>query len=272
MTFRPEQPPLLEIQDLSISFGKSLVLNRFSCSIPPKGIHALVGESGSGKSIAALSIGGLQPPQAIVHGKVLISGHPIDFTSLPALRLLRQETLRYVFQDPFGTFNPSIIIGQQLAEALPLDTPKSIKKEKVLHQLEAVGIEQPQRVFNAWPFQMSGGMLQRASLAMALLGSPSLLICDEPTTALDPHLQQEIIALLKQQAQQNSVTILFITHDLRLLPNFAHHVTVLSRGSVVEQASTADVFLRPQSEYTKVLLDSLPDLDRSASPSPAVPA
>lgn len=260
MTTPDPSGPLLEVCDLSIRFGDTGVLDKLNLTLRPGQIHALVGESGSGKSLACLALADLQPANAQVEGTVAFLGQSVERSDPQALRTLRSSRIRYVFQDPYGTFNPSIRIGPQIEESFPGTTPARARRARSGELLRSVGLDTDDRVRRSWPFQMSGGMLQRAAIAMALAGQPKVLVCDEPTTALDPLLRRDIVDVLASLAREQGIGILFVTHDLRLLKGFADTVTVLEHGITRDQGNLDGIFNGDVSGYTRELIEALPRL------------
>ncbi len=252
--------PALEVRDLSIRFGEICVLDSLNFQVEAGSVHALVGESGSGKTLACLALAHLHPQNASVAGRVCFAGEEIDPADRQALQSLRANTIRYVFQDPYGTFNPSIRIGTQISESFPTHTHPRDRPAQIQKILKSVGLDEVDRVTRAYPFQLSGGMLQRAGIAMALAGNPRVLVCDEPTTALDPLLRAGIVELLRSLADERKIAIVFVTHDLRLLNGFARTVTVLQRGITMDQGELPAVLTGNHSDYTRELLGAIPNL------------
>jgi oligopeptide/dipeptide ABC transporter ATP-binding protein len=231
---------------------------------------ALVGESGCGKSVTAYSILRLiQEPGKIVGGTITLcpaSGKPIDITSLDEnseiLYKLRGDLVSMVFQEPTAALSPVHTIGNQVREAILLhqDTSKKQAKEKTIDMLGKVGIPSPRDSFKRYPHEISGGMRQRAVIAMALVCRPDLLIADEPTTALDVTIQAQIMALIKDLQQEMRTSVLLITHDLGVVAQTADEAAVMYLGRIVEQAKIRDLIRKPRHPYTKALLKSLPGL------------
>ncbi|HEX4212550.1 MAG TPA: ABC transporter ATP-binding protein [Candidatus Dormibacteraeota bacterium] len=230
----------------------------------------LVGESGCGKSATARSILRLvEPPGQVVSGQILYrtaGGHQIDLAALPAkgkaLRAVRGAGISMIFQEPMSSLSPVHTIGDQIAEVVRLHegVKKAEARGRAIEQLRLVGIPRPEERIDAYTFQLSGGMRQRAMLAMALICRPQLLIADEPTTALDVTTQAQILELLQDLQQRLGMAILFITHDLGVVAEIADQVAVMYLGLIVEQGSVADVFRDPQHPYLRALLRSVPRL------------
>lgn len=254
---------LLEVKDLSIEIGSKRLVDSIGFSLDENQTLAIVGESGSGKSLTALSLLGLLPEHSKLHAQ------KIQFGSLSLLDLekkawqqLRGEAIGMVFQEPQSSLNPSMRCGVQVLEVLQQHrSSEEATHEIVLKAFEQVLLPDPKRIFKAYPHELSGGQKQRVMIAMALICQPKLLICDEPTTALDVTVQKEILALLKQLQQQYKMSILFISHDLSLVRSFADSVLVMQGGKIVEQGSAKGLFSKPQHPYTKGLLSARPPLD-----------
>ena len=254
---------LLEVKDLNIEIGSKRLVDSIGFSLDENQTLAIVGESGSGKSLTALSLLGLLPEHSKLHAQ------KIQFGSLSLLDLekkawqqLRGEAIGMVFQEPQSSLNPSMRCGVQVLEVLQQHrSSEEATHEIVLKAFEQVLLPDPKRIFKAYPHELSGGQKQRVMIAMALICQPKLLICDEPTTALDVTVQKEILALLKQLQQQYKMSILFISHDLSLVRSFADSVLVMQGGKIVEQGSAKGLFSKPQHPYTKGLLSARPPLD-----------
>ena len=254
---------LLEVKDLSIEIGSKRLVDSIGFSLDENQTLAIVGESGSGKSLTALSLLGLLPEYS------KLNAQKIRFGSLSLLDLekkawqqLRGEAIGMVFQEPQSSLNPSMRCGLQVLEVLQQHrSSEEASQEIVLKAFEQVLLPDPKRIFKAYPHELSGGQKQRVMIAMALICQPKLLICDEPTTALDVTVQKEILALLKQLQQQYKMSILFISHDLSLVRSFADSVLVMQGGKIVEQGSAKSLFSKPQHPYTKGLLSARPPLD-----------
>ena len=255
---------LLEIDALSIQIGDTSLVDSVCFSLNANKTLALVGESGSGKSLTALSLVGLLPKQASVSAKKLrFEAQSLLEIKEAHWRTIRGRQIGMVFQEPQSSLNPSMRCGKQLLEVLQLHAPKNKNpKSTVLEVFDQVQLPDPNRIFQAYPHELSGGQKQRVMIAMALICEPKLLICDEPTTALDATVQKEILILLKQLQQQNKMGILFISHDLGMVKNTADDVVVMQHGKIVEQGPTYRVFTNPKHPYTKGLLSARPPIDR----------
>lgn len=270
--------PLLDVQNLQISFAGRSVVHGIDFSIAPGEKLALVGESGSGKTVTALSLLRLAQ-NAVVGGKAVFTGvdaaertasgappkAPVDLLSLPeeSLRGIRGRDIAMIFQEPMTALNPLYSVGDQIAEVLQLHKGQTRAEamQGAIALLADTGIPEPERRANALPHQLSGGQRQRAMIAMALACQPRLLLADEPTTALDVTLRGQILDLLGELQQRNGMAVLLITHDLNLVRKFADRVAVMENGRIVEQGAVAEVFARPQHPYTRKLIDSKPQRD-----------
>jgi microcin C transport system ATP-binding protein len=259
---------LLQIDRLSVRFGASTVVDEVSFSIAAGEKFALVGESGSGKSITALSVLRLVDA-ATSSGSILFDGEDLMKNSERQMRGIRGASIGMIFQEPMTALNPLYTVGNQIAEVLELHEAMrpNAAKARAVELLQRTGIPDAARRVDAYPHQLSGGQRQRAMIAMALACKPKLLICDEPTTALDVTIQAQILALLDELQQEMGMALLFITHDLNLVRRFTHRVGVMERGRLVEVGDTATVFADPQHAYTQRLLASRPE--RVVQPLPA---
>ena len=268
--------PLLTVEDLSVAFhqgGKTqLAVDRVSFSIGRGEVVALVGESGSGKSVTANSILKLLPYPAASHpsGRILFKGQDLLTAAEPALRQVRGNDITMIFQEPMTSLNPLHSVERQIGEILELHQlmPQAEIRARIVSLLAEVGIRDPERRLAAYPHELSGGQRQRVMIAMALANRPDLLIADEPTTALDVTVQAQILALLKGLKDRHGMSMLFITHDLGIVRKFADRVCVMTHGRIVESGPVADIFARPQHEYTRHLLAAEP----RGAPPPADPA
>ncbi|MHB8789021.1 MAG: ABC transporter ATP-binding protein [Desulfobulbaceae bacterium] len=270
--------PLLSIKDLTLAFvseenpeGLDRVLVDVCLDIHPASTHALVGESGSGKSVTALSVLRLleDVSQVRTSGRILFRGQ--DLLALPreGMLAIRGNQIAMIFQEPMTSLNPVYTIGNQLIEPLMLHQGlnRGEAREKAVQLLARTGIAQPEYRVDSYPHQLSGGQRQRAMIAMALACRPALLIADEPTTALDVTIQQQILALIKDLQQEYNMAVLLITHDLPLVRKIADTVSIMHQGRIVEQGPAAAIFAAPRDAYTKALLAAVP-----AGPPPPRPA
>jgi microcin C transport system ATP-binding protein len=254
---------LLEISNFSVCFGQKLAVRNISLSIGRGERVALVGESGSGKSVTALSILRLAP-HAALSGRIVFEGEDLLRKTEQQMRGIRGADIAMVFQEPMTALNPLFTVGQQIAESLRLHEGlrPNAARERGIELLRRTGIPEPHRRIDSYPHQLSGGQRQRAMIAMALACRPRLLIADEPTTALDVTVRQQIVDLLielqEQEAHERGMAVLLITHDLQLVKRFAQRVAVMEKGVVVESNATEAIFSNPRHPYTKRLLDSEP--------------
>jgi len=260
--------PLLEVNHLKAyiksSKGEIKPVNDISFSIKKGEIVALVGESGSGKSVSSLSIMGLNA-SAIKYrpdSAILFEGKDLLKLKEKELRRIRGNEIAMIFQDPMSSLNPVHPIGRQIAESIVLHKKISYKEAKktALELLHKVGIPDAERRLNDYPHQLSGGMRQRAMIAIALACNPKLLIADEPTTALDVTIQAQILTLLRDLQREFGISILLITHDLGVVAETADRVLVMYSGEIVEEGNVEEIFEHPGHPYTKGLMDSIPPL------------
>ncbi|KKJ03571.1 ABC transporter ATP-binding protein [Burkholderia gladioli] len=258
-----QERPLLSIEDFSASFGGRAAVQKLSLSIARGERVALVGESGSGKSVTALSILRLVR-DAELSGRMLFDGEDLLAKSEQQMRGIRGADIAMVFQEPMTALNPLYTVGKQIAESLRLHEGlrPGAARERGIELLRRTGIPEPERRIDSFPHQLSGGQRQRAMIAMALACRPRLLLADEPTTALDVTVRQQIVDLLielqEQEAATRGMAVLLITHDLNLVRRFAQRVAVMEKGVLVETNETAALFANPQHPYTQRLLDSEP--------------
>ncbi len=264
-----ENKKLIEVKDLKVSFftpaGEVKAVDGISYSLGYNEVMGVVGESGSGKSVEAYAIMGLlQSPGKVTGGEILYEGKSVlDFTE-EEMRQFRGNKVSMIFQNPMTCLNPVYTIGDQLSEAITCHDSKISKaeaKERVIDMLEKVGINNADKRFNQYPHEFSGGMRQRAMIAMALICKPKLLIADEPTTALDVTIQAQILELMKELQRQENTSIIFITHNLGVVAEICDRVSVMYAGHIVEQGTVDEIFYNPQHPYTKGLLTSIPRLD-----------
>lgn len=268
---------VLRVEELRTTFriygGVVYALDGVTFAMKEGETLGMVGETGSGKSVTALSIMRLiEPPGETVGGRVLLEGEDLLKKSEEEMRTIRGSKIAMIFQDPMTSLDPVYRIGDQIAEVLMLHQHLDRKKalEKAVDLLAAVGIPSPDRVSRIYPFEASGGMRQRAMIAMALSCQPQVLIADEPTTALDVTVEAQIIELMRNLKSKMNSSILFITHNLGVVAQFCDKVVVLYAGSVVESATVNDLFSSPLHPYTKGLLESIPRIDRKRRPLPVI--
>jgi oligopeptide/dipeptide ABC transporter ATP-binding protein len=274
--------PLLEVDDLAVEFrtedGTARALDGVSFTIDPGETVAIVGESGSGKSVTALSVLGLlrTPPARIVRGSVRLRGQELLGMSPKQLRAIRGKDAAMIFQDPMTALNPVHRVGSQIAENIRLhsDLGKKAALARAVELLALVGVAQPETRVRQYPHEFSGGMRQRAMIAMAIANDPALLIADEPTTALDVTIQAQVLSLLRTAQEETGAATVLITHDLGVVAEMAERVLVMYAGRIVEQADVRSLFRSPRHPYTVGLLDSIPRLDvetQSLRPIPGSP-
>jgi len=269
---------LLDIQNLKTYFYLEeqvlKAVDDVSFSIRPKEIVAIVGESGCGKSTAALSILKLiSPPGEIVGGKINFNDTDLLKLGNKQLRKIRGNNVSMIFQEPLSCLNPTLTIGNQILEAIftHKSTSKALAYKDTIDILKTVGLQDQERIFNTYPHQLSGGMQQRAMIAMALITKPQLLIADEPTTALDVTIQAQILSLLKTLQRKLNMSILLITHDLSIVAQIAQRVIIMYAGEIVEEADAKQVFTSPLHPYTEALLKSVPNLKKEKGKLEVIP-
>jgi len=249
---------LLEVSELSIEFGRRRVraLDGVSFSIDAGQRLGLIGESGSGKTVTALAIMGLLAPNAAVSGSIRLGGDELLGLDERELARRRGNLMSMVFQEPMTALDPTMRVGRQVAEVLRLHagTESGPARERVVEILGDVGLDDPERVADSFPHQLSGGQRQRAILAMALINSPDLVICDEPTTALDVTVQAMVLEKLDQALSVSGAACLFITHDLAVVSQVCNQVMVMLDGQIVETGSVEKLFSDPVHPYTRGLV------------------
>jgi oligopeptide/dipeptide ABC transporter ATP-binding protein len=271
--------PLLAVERLSVSFrtehGPARVVDDLSFEVGAGRIVGLVGESGCGKSVSARAIMRLlpMPPARIEGGRVLLDGQDLLALDETAMRRVRGDRIGMVFQEPMTSLNPTLTVGYQIGETLLLhrDLGRAGRRTRVLELLRLVGFGAPERRYGQYPHELSGGLRQRAMIAMALACHPKLLIADEPTTALDVTIQAQILELLVRLRDELGMAILLITHDLGVVAEYANEVVVMYAGRVAERAPVEDLFARPRHPYTRGLLAAMPRLAGHDGPLPTIP-
>jgi peptide/nickel transport system ATP-binding protein len=252
-------PVLLAVRDLRVSFGRShQVLHDVSFQLAAGQRLGLIGESGSGKSLTALAVLGLLPDAATASGSVQLNGRELLGLKDAELAPIRGQQLGMVFQEPMTALDPTMKVGRQVAEVVRLhrrpNGGSAPTREVVLQMLRAVELGQAGRIANSYPHQLSGGQRQRVVLAMALINGPELLICDEPTTALDVTVQARVLAVLDQVLQRSGAACLFISHDLAVVAQVCSDVLVMLDGAIVDAGPVADVLGHPRHPYTAGLV------------------
>ncbi len=276
--------PLLQVKDLRTYFHVDgavvKAVDGVSFDVNAGEVVGIVGESGSGKSVTAMTILGLLPvpPAKIESGQILWKGKDLLTASEKELRKIRGGQIAMIFQDPMSSLNPVYTIGNQVEEMISThqhDLSRSQVKARAVEMLGLVGIPQPKDRVDDYPHQFSGGMRQRAMIAMALACEPELLICDEPTTALDVTVQAQVLEVIENSAKQLGAAILLITHDLGVVAGLTDRVLVMYGGQIVEKAHVDDLFYSPRMPYTWGLLGSIPRVDDAAdrrlTPIPGAP-
>jgi peptide/nickel transport system ATP-binding protein len=274
----PVAEPSLQIKDLHVSFftlsGEVRAINGVSLAVYPGEFFGLVGETGCGKTVTGLAVLGLVPkPGRITRGRILLKGRDLLRLSPREWRRIRGGDITMIFQNPATSLNPVFTIGSQLVRVIRLHQ-KGSKGQAERHAcqlLEAVGLPEAERLMQAYPHELSGGMLQRVMIAMALSSRPSLLIADEPTTALDVTIQAQILALLRDLQSRFDITTLLITHDLGIIAETCDRTAVLYAGQVVEVGPTAEIFYNPCHPYTQGLIRAVPRPDQDVGHLASIP-
>lgn len=272
---------LLEVTDLTTVFtgdyGKNISVDHVSFHIDPGEVVCIVGESGCGKSVTSLSIMGLLGKGgAVIDGSVLFDDKNLLAMTEKEFDQIRGNQISMIFQDPLTSLNPVFTVGSQITESIRvhLHLPKDETRKRAVGLLEKVGMPDPQGVMKKYPHTLSGGMRQRAMIAMALCCNPRLLIADEPTTALDVTIQAQIMALLKRLQEETGMSMILITHDIGLVANMADRVLVMYAGQIIEQAKASELFKSPRHPYTRALLETVPtirdDADRKLFSIPGI--
>src|SRR6056297_1782964 len=260
------KPPLLDVQGLSIRLGQSdqSLVDDVSFTLEPGETLCLVGESGCGKSLTALALMGLlqSPPLSIAGGSARFSGEDLLSMDIARLRQIRGGRMAMIFQEPMTSLNPGLRIGEQIAESVRQHkgVSQAEARGRALEMLRRVRIPAPEKRIDEYPHQLSGGMRQRAMIAMALANDPELLIADEPTTALDVTIQAQILDLMRSLQSETGAAMIMITHDLGVVAEMADKVAVMYGGRIVEAGTTEAVFTDPQHPYTIGLMSSMPSL------------
>jgi len=269
---------LLQVRNLSIGIQMHRQLlssvEDISFDLYKGEILGIVGESGSGKTLTALSIAGLLGGNKnVIDGSIWYFGRNLLTLEEKELRKLRGSEISMIFQEPFSSLNPLLPVGEQIAETLALhgEKDKTLVKARVIELMGKLGLNDPEKLVDAYPHQLSGGMCQRVMIALAIICRPRLLIADEPTTALDYNTQRQILALMKEINRNMGTSILFISHDLSLVKDFCNRVMVMYSGRILEEGSTEEVFRHPAHEYTRGLLASIPGEANKGKALAAIP-
>ena len=259
---------ILQVRDLKVSFrteqGVARAIDGVSFDVNEGEILGVVGESGSGKTVTLLAVMGLiTDPNAIIEGSIRYRGRELVGLPQQQLRHLRGKEIAMIFQDPMTSLTPVYTIGFQIAEQVLTHTSLSKKQawQRAIDLLAEVNIPKPDEAAHRYPHQLSGGMRQRAVIAMALSCNPALLVADEPTTALDVTVQAQILDLIKRLQKSHGSAVVFITHDLGVMAELADRIMVMYAGRIVERGSKTDIFRKPRHPYTRALLDSIPPLE-----------
>ncbi len=260
---------LLEVKNLKTRFktddGTFYAVDDVSFSVKPGRSLGIVGESGCGKSVTSLSIMRLiQSPGLIESGEILFNGKNLLKLSDEEMRKIRGNEMAMIFQEPMTSLNPVYTVGNQIDEAIAIHQPKlsgAEVKQRTVEMLKKVGIPAPEKRYDEYPHQLSGGMRQRVMIAMAMSCNPQLLIADEPTTALDVTIQAQILDLIRNLQKDFNMGLILITHDLGVVAEMCHDVVVMYAGRVIEQGTVEEIFYRPKHPYTRGLLDSIPHFE-----------
>ncbi len=270
--------PILEVNNLNVRFplsgGDVLAVRDVSFTLQKGRTLGFVGESGCGKSVTAYSLLRLVPPPGrIESGSILYRGRDIALMDDGEIRKVRGKEIAMIFQEPMTSLNPVFTIGYQIMESITLHLamPAREAKEYAAGLLNSVGIPDPSRRLNSYPHELSGGMRQRAMIAMALSTSPSILIADEPTTALDVTIQAQILDLLMKIQEERKMSLLLITHDLGIVANIADEIAIMYAGEIVEYGKTADIFKSPGHPYTKGLFSAIPRIGENRKTLRTIP-
>lgn len=269
---------LLDVKDLAVEFktdgGQVQAVRGVSFELSEGETLAIVGESGSGKSVTSKAIMGLLAENGhVAAGEVIYEGVNLVLLEEEEIHKYRGGEIAMIFQDPISSLNPTMTIGKQILEAVNLhnEMSKADAKARVLELIDMVGIDNPEKRYKQYPHQFSGGMRQRIVIAIALACNPKILICDEPTTALDVTIQAQILELIEELQRKLQVAVIFITHDLGVVANVADRVAVMYAGRIVEIGNVNDIFYTPYHPYTWGLLGSMPDLDSDDEELYAIP-
>jgi len=255
---QPSDDPLLQVSDLTIRAGDDTLVRGVGFTVGRGERVGLIGSSGSGKTLTCLAVAGLLPGELAVAGSIRLAGEPFDLAGATerALAPLRGKRIGMVFQEPMTALNPTMRVGRQVAEVLRVHRTASRREApaQVAELLAATGLDDPQRIARSYPHQLSGGQRQRVVLAIALANSPDLLICDEPTTALDVTVQARVLDLIDRRVTDVDAALLFVSHNLAVIAQVCDRVLVMHGGEIVEEGSVVDVLTQPQHPRTVALL------------------
>ncbi len=270
--------PLLQVSDLHVEIasrrGIVHAVDGISLEVPAGEAVGLVGESGSGKSMTLKAILGVLPPEAkVTAGSVVLNGTDLVQLSGSQLNKIRGPDIAMIFQEPMSALNPVMRVGAQIAEApqVHLGMNRRQAADRALELMRRVGIPDPERRFRSFPHEFSGGMRQRVMIAIALSCEPALILCDEPTTALDVTIQDQILRLLHRLCRESGTSLVFVTHDLPVVAQICQQLAVMYAGQIVEQGTVQEVLTRPSHPYTLGLVRSAPDVDHPRSSLEAIP-
>ena len=245
---------MLSIKDFSMKIGNKQIIENINIDVNDGEIVAIVGESGSGKTMTALNVVGLTPQGSTTEGEIILDGESL------LDRKKNDYSVSIVFQEPMTSLNPLVKAGEQIDEVLKLHTNlgKKERYKRVIKMLRKVELIRAKEIYNKYPHELSGGMRQRIMIAMAMINNPKVLILDEPTTALDPNVQEQIIDIIKKLNKEEKTSMIFISHDLNLVKNLADKIVVMNDGKIVESGSKEDIFRSPKDEYTIKLMNAMP--------------
>lgn len=250
---------MLEVKDLFVALGNKNIVNGITLKVPHKSIVGLVGESGSGKTISAMAIAGLLDSQMKTSGQIILEGTEISNLNYKERRRFNGSKIAFIFQEPMTSLNPLMKVGKQIEEVLKLhsDISKDDRKARVLEIMKEVELAEPSKLYDKYPSELSGGMRQRVVIAMAAVLKPSLIIADEPTTALDADTGRAILKLIKGLNEKYGSKVLIISHDLNVIKSMCSYVYVMKNGELVENGTTKDIFEAPKNQYTQSLIEAI---------------
>lgn len=250
---------MLEVKDLFVALGNKNIVNGIALKVPHKSIVGLVGESGSGKTISAMAIAGLLDSQMKTSGQIILEGTEISNLNYKERGRFNGSKIAFIFQEPMTSLNPLMKVGKQIEEVLKLhsDISKDDRKARVLEIMKEVELAEPSKLYDKYPSELSGGMRQRVVIAMAAVLKPSLIIADEPTTALDADTGRAILKLIKDINEKYGSKVLIISHDLNAIKSMCSYVYVMKDGELVENGTTKEIFEAPKNQYTKSLIEAI---------------